>query len=98
VQVSSSDGAVRLELLKGLTGSSHIESRDGSVTVRVPKNLAAELDVRTHDGGISSDLPLMTNGYNSKGDSGHSIHGTLNGGGPLLSIRSSDGSVRLGSS
>jgi hypothetical protein len=37
----------------------------------------------------------MTSGYNSKSDSGHTMHGTLNGGGPLLSIRSSDGSVRL---
>ena len=98
VELSSSDGSVKVELLKGLSGASHIESRDGSVTLRVPKGLAAELDVKTHDGSISSDLPLMTNGYDSHGDSGHSVHGTMNGGGPLLSIRSSDGSVRLGTS
>jgi len=95
VDLTSSDGSMHVELLKGLSAASRIESRDGSVTLRVPKGLAAELDVKTNDGGISSDLPLMTSGYNSKSDSGHTMHGTLNGGGPLLSIRSSDGSVRL---
>jgi hypothetical protein len=98
LQVSSSDGSVNVELEKGtkLRAASYIESRDGSVSVRVPRELAAEFDVQTRDGGLSSDLPLTTNGYNSKGDSRHAIHGTLNGGGPLFAIRSSDGSVRVG--
>jgi hypothetical protein len=60
----------------------------------VPRELAAEFDIQTRDGRISSDLPLVTNGYDSSGR--HEIRGTLNGGGPLLAIHSSDGSVRLG--
>jgi len=96
LQVSSSDGSVRVELLKGtkLNGASRIETRDGSLTVRVSRELAAEFDVQTRDGRLSSDLPLMPGGYDSRGG-GHSIHGTLNGGGALLTVRSSDGSVRL---
>jgi hypothetical protein len=63
--------------------------------VHVPRDLAAEFDVATRDGRISSDLPLTMNGYNSHGGDRHELRGTMNGGGPLLAIQSSDGSVRL---
>jgi hypothetical protein len=98
-QVASSDGSVKLELLEGtkLRGPSRVESRDGSLTMEVPRDLAAEFDMSTRDGGLRSDLPLMSNGYNSRGG-GHSVHGTMNGGGPLVTLRSTDGSVRVGAS
>jgi DUF4097 and DUF4098 domain-containing protein YvlB len=97
LQVSSSDGSLSVDLLRGshLSNASTIESRDGSVTMHLPKELALELDISASDGTISSDLPLTLNGYNSKGGSGHTIHGTINGGGPLLTVHSHDGSVRL---
>jgi DUF4097 and DUF4098 domain-containing protein YvlB len=97
LQVSSSDGSLSVELLPGtrLQASSRIETRDGSLTVHVPRDLAAEFDVATRDGRISSDLPLTMNGYNSHGGDRHELRGTMNGGGPLLAIQSSDGSVRL---
>ena len=97
VDVSSSDGSMTLELLPGskLTAPSRIEGHDGSVTVTVPHDLAAELDVSAHDGSISSDLPLLVNGYNTRGGARHDLHGTLNGGGPLLTIHTGDGSVKL---
>jgi Putative adhesin len=97
LQVSSSDGSLKVELLPGtrLHASSRITTRDGSLTVRVPRDLAAEFKVETRDGGISSDLPLAMNGYNSRGGDKHELRGTLNGGGSLLAIESSDGSVRL---
>ncbi len=36
----------------------------------------------------------MSDGYDSRGG-GHSVHGRMNGGGPLVTVRSSDGSVRV---
>jgi DUF4097 and DUF4098 domain-containing protein YvlB len=94
LQVSSSDGSLSVELLPGtrLQASSRIETKDGSLAVRVPRDLAVEFDVATRDGRISSDLQLTMNGYD--GDR-HELRGTMNGGGPLLAIKSSDGSVRL---
>jgi hypothetical protein len=97
LQLHSSDGSIVLELAEGsrLSADSRIESSDGSVTVRVPKNFPAELEVSSSDGNIQSTLPLVVEGYNSKGNSGHNIRGKFNGGGSLLTIHTSDGSVQL---
>jgi hypothetical protein len=97
LQLHTSDGSITLELAEGshLSADSRIESSDGSVTLRVPKSFPAELAVSTSDGSIQSTLPLVVDGYNSKGNSGHNIRGKFNGGGSLLTIHTSDGSVHL---
>ncbi len=97
LQLHTSDGSITVELAEGsqLSADSRIESSDGSVTVRLPKSFPAELAVSTSDGSIESTLPLVVDGYNSKGNSGHTIRGKFNGGGSLLTIHTSDGSVHL---
>ena len=97
LQLHSSDGSITIELAEGshLSSDSRIESSDGSVTVRLPKSFPADLAVSTSDGNIQSTLPLVVEGYNSKGNSGHTIRGKFNGGGSLLTIHTSDGSVHL---
>jgi len=97
LQLHTSDGSITIELAEGshLSADSRIESSDGSVTLRLPKNFPAELAVSTSDGSIQSTLPLVVDGYNSKGNSGHNIRGKFNGGGSLLTIHTSDGSVHL---
>jgi hypothetical protein len=97
LQLHTSDGSITIELTEGshLSSDSRIESSDGSVTLRLPKGFPAELAVSTSDGSIQSTLPLVVKGYNSKGNSGHNIRGKFNGGGSLLTIRTSDGTVHL---
>ena len=97
LQLHSSDGSITIELAEGsrLSADSRIESSDGSVTLRLPKSFPAELAVSTSDGSIQSTLPLVVDGYNSKGNAGHNIRGKFNGGGSLLTIHTSDGSVHL---
>jgi hypothetical protein len=97
LQLHSDDGSITLELAEGshLSSDSRIESSDGSVTLRLPKSFPTELAVSTSDGSIQSTLPLVMEGYNSKGNSGHNIRGKFNGGGSLLTIHTSDGSVHL---
>jgi putative adhesin len=97
LQLHSSDGSITIELAEGsrLNAESRIESHDGSVSLRLPKSFSAELAVSSSDGSIESNLPLVVEGYNSNGNSGHAIHGKFNGGGSLLTIHTSDGSVHL---
>ncbi len=97
LQLHTSDGSITAELAEGshLSSDSRIESSDGSVTLRLPKSFPVELAISTSDGSIQSTLPLVIDGYNSKGNSGHSIRGKFNGGGSLLTIHTSDGSVHL---
>jgi hypothetical protein len=97
VQVHVSDGALDMTFAEGSqrSSSSRIEGSDGRVTVRVPRSMAADLEVHTSDGKIDCQLPLTMNGYNSSGNSGHSLRGRLNAGGPPLTIHTSDGNVSI---
>lgn len=97
IQLHTSDGGIKADLSQGgnLTAESRVESSDGGVIMVLPKSFAAEFEIQTRDGGLSSTLPLAMEGYSSKHDSGHNIHGKMNGGGPLLTIHTSDGGVRL---
>jgi Putative adhesin len=92
----TSDGSLDLSLREGtqLTGATTIQSSDGSVTVRVPQSFAADLNVHTSDGHVDCALPLVMNHYQS-GESGHELHGKLNGGGTPLTIHTSDGNVKI---
>ena len=92
----TSDGTLDLSLREGtkLTEASTIQSSDGSVTVHVPHNFAADLSVHSSDGHVDCALPLTMDHYQSGGE-GHELHGKLNGGGTPLSIRTSDGNVKI---
>ena len=64
---------------------------DGGVTVRLPSTLAADLDIHTGDGSVKVDLPFAAALQDKR-----NVRGKLNGGGLALSIRTGDGSVRVG--
>jgi hypothetical protein len=93
LEVHASDGRVDVEAVRGskVVDDWRIESADGPVTVRIPRDLAAELEASTGDGRLQFDLPVTVSGPLNH----HSIHGLLNGGGPLLRVRTQDGSLRL---
>jgi DUF4097 and DUF4098 domain-containing protein YvlB len=95
LSLHTGDGGVDVTALPGSRVATNwrIETGDGGVTVRLPSNLAADLDVHTGDGSLSIDLPVQTSQKDNQ-----SIRGKLNGGGALVTIRTGDGSVRLGSS
>ena len=96
IELHSSDGSMDLTLNSGsrLSKASHISSSDGAIRLQLPANLKADLDLAASDGSIDCKLPLSSNGDASK----HHIRGQLNGGGALLEIRSSDGSIHVGQS
>jgi DUF4097 and DUF4098 domain-containing protein YvlB len=97
VSLHTDDGSLKLALAEGsqLTQASDIASSDGGVSIRFPQSMNADLDVRASDGSIKCDLPLKLDGYTSKGSSDHHIAGHLNAGGVPLSVKTSDGSVRI---
>jgi hypothetical protein len=49
------------------------------------------VDLHTSDGHIDLDMPVTTEGKVRQNE----IHGKLNGGGSLLTIRTGDGSIHL---
>jgi len=68
-----------------------VETGDGSVRLNLPRNLPADLELRTGDGGIRMNLPVSVTGKQSENE----VHGKLNGGGRLLTVRTGDGSITV---
>ncbi|MGB9029773.1 MAG: DUF4097 family beta strand repeat-containing protein [Acidobacteriaceae bacterium] len=93
----TSDGRLDVSLRPGtkLTEASTIQTSDGSVAIHLPTNFAADLNVHSSDGHVDCALPLTLDHYQSSGGEGHELHGKLNGGGTPLSIRTSDGNVKI---
>ena len=96
VKLHTQDGSVELNVLKGshVNADWRIQTGDGSVHLRLPKQLSANLELTTGDGHIQLDLPLTISGMQSQ----HSVQGKLNGGGPLVTVRTGDGSITVGAS
>jgi hypothetical protein len=93
LDLKTGDGNVEVRAGAGSSPAAgwRLETGDGNVTLQVPGNLAADLDLRTSDGHIDLDMPVTTEGKIRENE----VHGKLNGGGSLLTIRTGDGSIHL---
>jgi DUF4097 and DUF4098 domain-containing protein YvlB len=93
LNLHTGDGSIEAEIASGsrMTSEWTVRTGDGHVTLRLPTNFSAELDVHTGDGHIDSDLPVTASGAHRE----HELRGRLNAGGPLFTVRTNDGSIRL---
>ena len=91
--LKTGDGHVEVRAKSGssLAAGWRLETGDGSVSLEVPGDLAADVDLHTGDGHIDLDVPVQAEGRIRRNE----IHGKLNGGGSLLTIRTGDGSIHL---
>lgn len=96
LNIKTGDGSVTARATAGSKVQSTwtIHTGDGSVDVEIPGDLQADIDASTHDGHISLGLPVTVQGNFSSSQ----IHGKMNGGGQLLTIRTGDGSIHLSKS
>jgi Putative adhesin len=93
LNIHSSNGAVIARAESGSTMASGwtITTSNSGVDLTVPSGLKANLDASTSNGGIAVDLPVTVQGFQSRSR----FAGTLNGGGPELSIHTSNGSMSV---
>jgi len=93
LELKTGDGHVDVRAGTGssLASNWRLETGDGSVSLEVPGNLAADVDLHTSDGHIDLDMPVSTEGKIRQNE----VHGKINGGGSLLTIRTGDGSIHL---
>ena len=97
LDVKTGDGSVEVSAASGssLAVGWRLETGDGSVRLNIPADLAADVDLHTSDGHIDlEDISVIAAGMIRQGE----LHGKLNGGGSLLTIRTGDGSIHLGKS
>lgn len=87
--VSSSDGDVVLELVDPREIS--VSVGDGDVLVSIPADISTTLDVRASDGDVEMDAFSNFSGNIEESR----VTGDLNGGGPTIRVRTSDGDAVL---
>jgi hypothetical protein len=89
----TSGGNVRAAIGGSLKGDCTLETSGGDVEVKVDKTAAFLLDAGTSGGRVRADGITITLG---SGETGHShLSGKVNGGGPLLKLRTSGGDIRV---
>lgn len=94
LDLRTGDGHMQANVAGGsrLADDWSLETRDGGLQLRVPHDIRALLDARTGDGRLHVDLPIAVRGDIRH----HQLSGELNGGGPVLRLRTGDGSLVLG--
>lgn len=91
VDASTTNGAIRAELVQVAAGQDlSVETTNGRITLVVPAALAANIDAGTTNGSITTDLPVTTKSFDS-----NSLRGAINGGGPKLRLRTTNGSIEI---
>ena len=92
LNAETTNGSIEAELTAVNSGRSvRLETTNGGIHARLPRTLAARIDAANTNGSIESDLPVLTTGSQDK----HSLHGTMNGGGAELRLRTTNGSIHI---
>jgi len=93
IEVRTKDGHIDATVRNGskITGEWSFHTGDGRIELRLPSDLKADLDAHTGDGHISTNFPVEVQGTVSRS----ALRGHLNGGGPLVHLRTGDGSIRI---
>jgi hypothetical protein len=92
VRVETSNGGVELTLPAQITGEVRVNTSNSSITVRLPSSANARILARTSNASISSDFDLKVHGEIGKNHMDGEIG---SGGGPLIDLATSNGSIRL---
>jgi DUF4097 and DUF4098 domain-containing protein YvlB len=68
-----------------------VSTGDGNIALNLPDGMGANLNAHTGDGRITCDFSVSTTGKIER----TRLQGPMNGGGPLLEIRTGDGNIKI---
>lgn len=91
VNAKTSGGSIEAEILGQPKDDMRLQTSGGSVTIHLDDNVRADLDAKASGGSVSTDFAVAVRGTVKKTQ----LQGEINGGGPLLTLRTSGGSVRI---
>jgi DUF4097 and DUF4098 domain-containing protein YvlB len=87
----SSNGSVEVELASIDNNEIRASTSNAAITLRMPAAIKARLRASTSNSSITSDFDVSTHGTITK----NRLEGEINGGGPLLDLNTSNGSIKL---
>ena len=91
VDACTSNGSIRASVGSVEGDGVMLATSNGRIVLELPDGVNAEMDVRVDNGVIRNDLPLRSSGAESAGR----LRGRLGRGGPLIRLRTSNGSVTV---
>jgi len=91
LRLRTSNGPVQLTLAGRPSAGVIATSSNGPITVRVADSVGLQLKARTSNSRVESDLPVSAVVEQSKSR----LEGAINGGGPLLELTTSNGTIRI---
>ena len=91
IEAHSSGGPITVSFAPSNGRGGDLSTSGGSVVAEVDPKVALSIDAATSGGDVRSEVPLLTRGTTSQ----RALRGDLNGGGPLLRLRTSGGGVRI---
>jgi len=91
VKAGTSGGSVRAYISKQPSGECSLTTSGGSVTAVLAEGLRVDVDARSSGGRVNTDFPVTIQGEIQR----RSLQAKINGGGPLLRLRSSGGGVHI---
>jgi DUF4097 and DUF4098 domain-containing protein YvlB len=93
LRANTSGGSIRANIVGPLKEECSLSTSGGSVQVSVEKTAAFRLDASTSGGGV--DVEGLTMTLEKLGRDRSRVAGAINGGGPLLKLRSSGGGITV---
>jgi tRNA A-37 threonylcarbamoyl transferase component Bud32 len=91
VRASTQGGEISADFAAAPKADCDLHTSGGTVTVKLPELAAITLDAQTLGGSVNSQLPVQTEGKHQ----GSSLHGKINGGGPLLKLQTMGGDINV---
>ena len=89
VEGHTSGGSIKVEFSQQITEDSVLTTSGGSISAYLDPSIAINLDASTSGGRVKSEFDVDGSIKRTK------IKGQINGGGPLLKLRTSGGSVSI---
>jgi len=91
LRFESSNGSIDLAIAELANNEVRASTNNSSITLRAPASIKALLRASTSNSSITSELDVVTRGTLGK----NHLEGEINGGGPLIQLSTSNGSIKL---
>jgi len=91
VNAQTSGGSVTAEVIGQPQEDMTLKTSGGTVTLYIEDDVRADINASASGGSVSTEIPVSIIGQKKRSK----LEGEMNGGGPLFTLRSSGGSVRI---
>ncbi len=91
VSAATTNGGIQVELDDVSGEGMEFETTNGGIRVDLPSSIRTSLRARTTNGSIETDFPVTVQGTFRR----NRLEGDINGGGPQIELRTTNGSIRI---